>query len=268
VIPAGVMDPARRGLRLLRNRRRPSKSELKDRQWEACREYLAAHAEVAAGFPVAKAVDRAKTTGGREVAPGSRTVDLLRTRFARTIEFLRAHVPDAFDERAAVLDAGAADAVYLRALGKDGIALNVDEAAVDRVRGDGVKAVSGSVHDVPFEDRAFDAVLCLEVIEHLENPIGAMRELARISTGPLVVTIPHMSATRVRPFGDWAGDERLTPAELRARSHFHHVFEFSLEDFANVAGHAGWRVTASERLIPFEPMPKWRLVALEHAEGG
>jgi hypothetical protein len=262
-----VEGATRRGPRLLWGRRRPSKEELKDRQWAACREYLAAHADVAAGFSVAEAIERAKATGGRDVLPGSRTVDLLRTRFARTIEFTRAHVPSMFEEGVAVLDAGAADAAYLRALGKDGTALNVDSAAVARLRAGGMTAVSGSVYEAPFEDGAFNGALCLEVIEHLQNPIGALRELGRVTRGPLIATIPHVGETRIRRFGYWAKGRR-PPAELRAESHFHHVFEFSLDDFASVASHAGWRVAASEALIPFEPMPKWWLLALEHDEAG
>ena len=166
----------------LARRREPSKAQLKERQWQVCRDYLGRFADVAAAFPVEEAVERARTTGGREVAPESRTVDLLRTRFARTIEFTRAHAPRAFDADAAVLDAGAADAVYLRAVGY------------------------------------------------------------------------------------WAEGVDATAAELRASAHFHHVFELSLEDFGAMVTHAGWRLRASEPLIPFEAMPKWWLVALEHEE--
>jgi SAM-dependent methyltransferase len=251
---------------LARLLRAPSKAELKERQWQVCRDYLARHAEIAAGFPAEEAVERARTTGGRDVAPDSRTVDLLRTRFARTIEFIRRHAPMAIEPGARVLDAGAADAVYLRALGKDGTALNVDRGAVERIQAGGTTVVAGSVYEIPFEDGAFDVTLCLEVLEHLDDPIGALRELARVTRGPLIGTIPHARVTRVRPFGYWADDEAVPRAELHAQAHFHHVFELSLEDFAAMASHAGWRVAASERLIPFEPMPKWWLVALEHEE--
>jgi hypothetical protein len=89
-----------------------------------------------------------------------------------------------------------------------------------------------------------------------------LRELARVTKGRLVATIPHIPDTRVQPLGYWAKDDRQSPAELRARSHFYHVFELSLDDFAAMVSHAGWRVAVSEPLIPFEPMPKWWLIAL------
>jgi SAM-dependent methyltransferase len=248
--------------RLAIRRGPPSKAELKELQWKACREYLERHADTAAGFTVADAVERARRTGSREVAPESRTVDLLRTRFARTVEFTRTHASVAFDDGARVLDAGAADGFYLRALGKDGTGLNVDATAIETMASQGVAGVVGSIYDAPFEDAQFDAAVCLEVLEHLENPIGALRELARITAGPLVVTIPHLSATRVRPLGYWTRGDASSVADVAAEAHRYHVFEFSLPDFASVAGRAGWRIAASEPLIPFEPMPKWWLIAL------
>jgi len=39
--------------------------------------------------------------------------------------------------------------------------------------------VCASVLSLPFADRSFDAVTCLEVLEHLDHPAAALRELAR-----------------------------------------------------------------------------------------
>jgi SAM-dependent methyltransferase len=254
--------------RLLPRRDSPSKGELKLQQQAACREFLERHAEVAAHFPVQDAVARAKRTGDREVAAESRTVDLLRTRFARTIEFTRTHAPVAFDRGSSVLDAGAADGVYLRALGKDGTGLNIDRTAVDTMLSEGVRGVVASIHEMPFEDGRFDVALCLEVLEHLENPIGALRELARVTAGPAIITIPHVAATRVRPLGYWVQGQGEPVLDRRAQAHGYHVYEFSHEDFTSVASHAGWRIAASEPVIPFEPMPKWWLIALARGETG
>ena len=44
--------------------------------------------------------------------------------------------------------------------------------------------------DLAFPDRAFDLVLCLEVIEHVPDPQAAVRELARVCSGDLVVSVP------------------------------------------------------------------------------
>lgn len=48
-----------------------------------------------------------------------------------------------------------------------------------------------SIYEVPWEDNSFDAVGCFEVMEHLYEPTDALRELARVSRGHLVLSVPH-----------------------------------------------------------------------------
>jgi 2-polyprenyl-3-methyl-5-hydroxy-6-metoxy-1,4-benzoquinol methylase len=49
----------------------------------------------------------------------------------------------------------------------------------------------GDVHDLPYRDRAFDLVVCTEVLEHVEDPGAVLRELSRVSRGRVLVTVPH-----------------------------------------------------------------------------
>jgi len=48
--------------------------------------------------------------------------------------------------------------------------------------------------DLPFSDRSFDYVTCLEGLEHIENPQQAMREFARVlkPEGHLIVSVPNI----------------------------------------------------------------------------
>lgn len=48
----------------------------------------------------------------------------------------------------------------------------------------------GSAFDLPFRDGAFPLVLCLEVLEHLDNPRTAIAELRRVSSGQIIVSVP------------------------------------------------------------------------------
>ena len=54
-----------------------------------------------------------------------------------------------------------------------------------------------SVHKLDFADGAFDLVLCLEVLEHLDQPAVALSELARVTRRDLVVSVPHEPWFRV-----------------------------------------------------------------------
>jgi SAM-dependent methyltransferase len=44
---------------------------------------------------------------------------------------------------------------------------------------------------LPFRDRAFDTTICLDVLEHVDNDVAAVRELARVTRQRLVIAVPH-----------------------------------------------------------------------------
>ena len=54
-------------------------------------------------------------------------------------------------------------------------------------------AVQGDALHLPFPDGAFDRVICSEVLEHIPNDVGAMRELTRVlrAGGTMAVTVPR-----------------------------------------------------------------------------
>lgn len=48
-----------------------------------------------------------------------------------------------------------------------------------------------SIYDLPFEQGRFDLVICCEVLEHLEEPLRAIREISRISSDAVIVSTPR-----------------------------------------------------------------------------
>ena len=52
--------------------------------------------------------------------------------------------------------------------------------------------VVGDIHNIPLNDKSVDAVICGSVLEHVENPILAVKEIHRIlkDGGKLFVSIP------------------------------------------------------------------------------
>lgn len=55
-------------------------------------------------------------------------------------------------------------------------------------------ALAGGFADIaalPFPDASFDLVLAIEVLEHVPNPRAALQELARVSRGDLVLSVPR-----------------------------------------------------------------------------
>lgn len=99
-----------------------------------------------------------------------------------------------------VADIGCGPGVFLRYLcrhGKNVFAADVDEESLERTleRHAGSRNLAGLVTlatQLPFPDTSLDTVLFLEVLEHLEDDRGALREIQRVIVpgGKLVLSVP------------------------------------------------------------------------------
>jgi 2-polyprenyl-3-methyl-5-hydroxy-6-metoxy-1,4-benzoquinol methylase len=97
-----------------------------------------------------------------------------------------------------------------------GLEARREALAAYRARNPHAPAVQADLTATPFEDRTFDVVLCTEVLEHLPAPGRALAELARVSAGHLVLTVPHEPFFRAGNFGRGRYLRRLgsTPGHL------------------------------------------------------
>jgi len=62
--------------------------------------------------------------------------------------------------------------------------------------------IVSDITDIPQADGSFDAVMCIEVFEHLPEPVLAIREFSRLlrDGGHLVITAPFCSLTHFAPY--------------------------------------------------------------------
>jgi SAM-dependent methyltransferase len=104
---------------------------------------------------------------------------------------------------------------------------NLDYTSVDLEPGAAMHAAD--LTDLPFEDAAFDRVLCIHVLEHVHDDLAALRELHRVLApgGQAIVMVPLLGektiedpaappAERLRRFGQ-ADHVRLYGADLTDR---------------------------------------------------
>lgn len=94
-----------------------------------------------------------------------------------------------------VLDAGCGEGILTRWLadrlpGTAVEGLDLRAEAIEELRARGLTGRVGDVLALPFADAAVDVVLALEVLEHLDHPAAALRELRRVARRAVVVTVP------------------------------------------------------------------------------
>jgi 2-polyprenyl-3-methyl-5-hydroxy-6-metoxy-1,4-benzoquinol methylase len=96
-----------------------------------------------------------------------------------------------------VLDAGCGEGETVARLADSlpqrvaGVDVREDCVAFTRRRFPDMDVSRQSVYELSFDDDSFDLVLCLEVLEHLDDPEAALSELARVSRGDVVLSVPH-----------------------------------------------------------------------------
>lgn len=98
-----------------------------------------------------------------------------------------------------ILDAGCGTGQMTKRLGAIGLAFGLDSApeAIAFARSRGVERLAqGSITAPPFANGAFDCVLALDVIEHVDDDIGILTSLFKILRpgGHLIVTVPAFDA--------------------------------------------------------------------------
>jgi SAM-dependent methyltransferase len=129
---------------------------------------------------------------------------------------------------AEVLDAGCGSGrnmVELARYGEvTGVEVSPPSVALARERDVG-EVVECSVTDMPFSDERFQLATCLDVIEHLEDDVGALRELRRVVApgGHLVIMVPAYQWL-------WSGHDVLN----------HHHRRYSARALVEASRAAGW----------------------------
>jgi len=66
--------------------------------------------------------------------------------------------------------------------------------------------IQGNIYDLKYKDNSFDLVICSEVLEHLENPQKALRELVRVSRKYILLSVPNEPLFYLFNYTQWGKD--------------------------------------------------------------
>ena len=118
---------------------------------------------------------------------------------------------------------------------------------------------------LPFPDGAFDAVVCIEGIEHIERPFDFVRECHRILRpgGVLLVSTPNISALRSRWRWLLTGfhNKGKTPLDETDPNPWHHIGLRSFPDVRYLLHSNGFRIavvtTNRVKAVSWLYLPLW-----------
>lgn len=155
----------------------------------------------------------------------------------------------AVDSDVSVVDIGdssGAHMLYLKALTKDRhtvrtLSVNLDEKAVEKIRGKGLEALLCRAEDLDLGQKKIDLCVSFEMLEHLHDPAYFLYNLAqRSDCARLLITVPYQKRSQVGLRYIKNGRTDTIHAEDE------HIFELSPEDWYWLMLHSGWRIVYQE----------------------
>ena len=102
------------------------------------------------------------------------------------------------NKNTSILDAGCgegfiADYIYNNTKIKNitGIDINKDSLDFASSINKKIKYKKDDIYKLSFKDKQFDIVMTLEVLEHLDNPKKALKEIIRVAKKKLIISVPN-----------------------------------------------------------------------------
>lgn len=155
-----------------------------------------------------------------------------------------------------VLDVGCGEGFTLARLqkekiGKEWEGIEPDETAreLGKKLYPKVDIKSGDIYRLPYKSNSFDLVMATEVLEHLENPKKAYRELLRVSKKYVLISVPNEP---------WFTMQRMARFQniLHLGAHPEHIQHWSARAFTKFVKVRGVKLEARRFPIP------WTMIVL------
>jgi 2-polyprenyl-3-methyl-5-hydroxy-6-metoxy-1,4-benzoquinol methylase len=130
------------------------------------------------------------------------------------------------------------------------VALDIDPVALEKCRTNlepnsisQITFMNGSSDAIPLNDQIATKVMCLEVLEHVDDPRLAMSELFRIGQpgSYYLISVPHENSEEIL--------KRIAPSAAYEKPH--HIRVFGTEDFKQLISSSGLEIISHDLIGAF-----------------
>lgn len=135
---------------------------------------------------------------------------------------LRRHLPP---PPSRILDVGCGLGPYARGLmaaGHAWMGAEIDPADCAGLARLGLPHRQVDGRTLPFADGSFEAAICIEVLEHIDEPRAFLREVSRVAPGRLIVSVPNCELL------GYLADHLATPWHMLESTHVNYFTRWSL----------------------------------------
>ena len=112
------------------------------------------------------------------------TIPDIKSRKQRTV-WLSKHFSHLFSKNTKTLDIGCDEAPLRKLIGKQ------KYTGIDFIGNPNIKINLEVIKKLPFKARAFDTVICIEVLEHLDNLHEISKDIFRVSDNNVLISLPN-----------------------------------------------------------------------------
>lgn len=139
-----------------------------------------------------------------------------------------------------VVSASGGNTILLSDLGFDLTSLEMSDLGVELQLKRGLNVIRGDATNLPFQSESFDAVLCLDVLEHIDDDVSALKEMYRVTKqgGKFLFSVPE--------------DPKLWSDHDEAVSH---VRRYLRKDFENKICNVGYQISQTRSSVVFLKWP-------------
>lgn len=144
------------------------------------------------------------------------------------------------------------DRLYKEKIGKTYEGIEYDEAAVEHAKKMNSKVIikQGDIYKLPYKNDSFDLVVCTEVLEHLENPKKAYRELLRVSRKYVLISVPNEPFFTIQRIGRLQNVRHLG-------AHPEHIQHWTISSFTKFVKIRGVKLITRKLPVP------WTMVVIK-----